>query len=102
MSHKLKEDQRRVIISITIDPEILAKIESRKDGEKGRSHVINDLLLLALSGPVTKDSAIEKLRDSERAELEIVAKRLGTNLVDAAARTMAVGMLTMLETLPSA
>lgn len=52
MSHKLQDHQKRVIVSVTLDPEILDKVDALKAGDKGRSQTINDLLIKGLASDI--------------------------------------------------
>jgi metal-responsive CopG/Arc/MetJ family transcriptional regulator len=100
MSHKLLEEEKKVIVTITIDRDILNKIDSMKDNDRGRSNAINNLLHKAIMDNSESKGILDHLSSSEKEELNEAAKRMRKDIIFTSARAMSIGLVTILETKP--
>jgi len=99
MSHKLSDDEKKVTITITVDRDILNKIDSLKDNDRARSNTINYLLLKALRYNDESKGILDHLSQSEKEELEEVAKRINKDILFTSSRAISVGLVSMLKTI---
>ncbi len=100
MSHKLLEEEKKVIVTVTIDRELLTKIDAMKDHDRGRSNTINNLLHKSLSANTESKGILDHLSSSEKEELNEAAKRMRKDILFTSARAVSVGLVTILKTTP--
>lgn len=97
MSHKKTDDQRKVIVTLTLDSAIITSVEATR-GKKSRSQAINDLIL---AGTGAKDTTnithYDLLTESQKNEVAFAARVMGNSLLDVTNRAMDGGIAAQVQ-----